>query len=70
MLEEALVVLLDVRVHLHRVDRRATTFLLDVRRETQGLRTATRVLPLVRTVLELRLLRVVPTVEELTANEL
>ena len=69
MLEHTLIIFLDIRVHLYCVTRRTATFLLDVSAEAKCLCTATRILTLIASVLELRLLTVISAVEELTSNE-
>jgi len=70
MLEHTLIIFLNIRVHLYCVTRRTATFLLDVSAEAKCLCTATRILTLVASVLKLRLLTVVPAVEELTSYEM
>jgi hypothetical protein len=69
VLQEALVVLLNIRGDLDSVDGSATPLLFYVGAEAQGLRPAARILPLVAAILELWLLRVVTAMEELAANE-
>ena len=69
MLQETLVVFFDVWSHLDRVNSGATTFGLDVGRETEGLSATTGVGAFVTAVDKLWLLRVVAAVEEFAADE-
>ena len=70
MFDDALVLLLVLGGLGDLVGRRAAPLLLDVRRETQRLRPATRIEALVAPVLEFRLLRVVTAMIEFAADEL
>lgn len=70
MLDDALVLLLVLLSLVDLVGRRTAPLLLDVCGEPESLGPAAWVIAFVAAVLELRLLRVVPTVVELAAHEL